>query len=299
MSRVVEPGQKRHNHVNPFERRQDLRAVFWAGVPFLSPQNSLLTARVNTPPYAATAKAHFILFRMLNERFLFLNRSQIERVLTQPKSSRKRCLVWLVSEKYLDRRYRADTFLDFQRPLYYLGTRGWRMCGNSAESYKAYRTQIEERHGQHLTHLLSVYDVLLKFVLEADVTRIIGGEDRFWQETLSFGNIPDAWIQYRGGEAFIEVDRGTEPVSVVAKKIDNYIRLKRSGGYSNMFPGCTFRVLFITTTEERIEALQQVTECYDIWFATMQEFLKEPLTHSHWFGLKGIHALPVAPKEEV
>jgi hypothetical protein len=242
---------------------------------------------------------HFLLFRLLREHFLFLTRRQIEQVLTLATRASNKELAWLVSEKYLDRRYRADTFIDFQRPLYYLGTRGWRMCGNGAESYKGYRTGIEERHGQHLAHLLCVYDVLLEFVLESDVTRIIGGEDRFWQESLGFGNIPDAWIQYRGGEAFIEVDRGTESVQTVAKKIDNYIRLKRSGSFGILFPGCTFRVLFITTTEARIEALQQVTKCYDIWFATMQEFLAEPLTHRHWFGLKGFHALPVAPKEKV
>ena len=242
---------------------------------------------------------HFLLFRILKDHFLFLTRRQIERVLTLATRASNKELAWLVSEKYLDRRYRADTFIDFQRPLYYLGSRGWRMCGNSPESYKAYRTQIDERHGQHLAHLLCVYDVLLKFLLEADVTRIIGGEDRFWQESLSFGNIPDAWIQYQGGEAFIEVDRATESIEVVRKKVDNYVRLKRSGGYSSMFPGCTFRVLFLTPTEERIGALEAVTKCYDIWYATMDDFLREQLSHAHWFSLRGFHALPFVPKEEV
>jgi hypothetical protein len=195
---------------------------------------------------------HFLLFRLLKEHFLFLTRKQIEQVLTLATRASNKELAWLVSERYLDRRYRADTFIDFQRPLYYLGTRGWRMCGNSAESYKVYRTGIEERHGRHLAHLLCVYDVLLKFILEADVTRIVGGEDRFWQEALSFGNIPDAWIQYKGGEAVIEVDRETESIEVVKKKLDNYVRLKHSGSYGDMFLGCAFKVLFITTTEERI-----------------------------------------------
>ncbi len=242
---------------------------------------------------------HFLLFRILNDHCLFVNRKQIERILTLAPRSANKELAWLVSEKYLDRRYRADTFMDFQRPLYYLGVRGWRMCGNSAESYKAYRTRIEERHGPHLAHLLCVYDVLLKFILEADVTRIIGGEDQFWQESLSFGNIPDAWIQYKGGEAFIEVDRETESVEVVADKIDHYIRLKRSGSYGIMFPGCTFKVLFITTTEERIESLERVTKSDDMCYVTIDEFLRESLDHQHWFALNGFYALSVAPKEEV
>jgi len=241
----------------------------------------------------------FLLFRVLKDHFLFLTRKQIERVLTLATRRANKELAWLVSDKYLDRRYRADSFEQFQTPLYYLGMRGWRMSGNSSESYKAYRTGIEERHGQHLAHLLSVYDVLLKFVLEADVKRIIGGEDPFWQESLGFGNIPDAWIQYGDGEAFIEVDRETESIEVVAKKIENYVRLKRSGSFGIMFPGCVFRVLFITTNEARIESLLEVTKCYDVWYATMDEFLTEPLAHAHWFGLKGLHALSLAPKEEV
>jgi hypothetical protein len=42
-----------------------------------------------------------------------------------------------------------------------------------------------------------------------------------------------------------------------------------------------------------------VTPSDDIRFATMEEFLKEPLNHRHWFALLGFYALPVAPKEEV
>ena len=242
---------------------------------------------------------HFLLFRILKDNFLFLTRRQIERVLTLATRSANKELAWLISGRYLERRYRADSFEHFQMPLYYLGTRGWRMAGNTRESYKTYQSQIEQRRDAHLDHLLAVYDVLLKFILESNVVRIIGGEDSFWQESLSFGNIPDAWIQYKGGEAFVEVDRETESVEVVAKKIDHYIRLNRSNSYGIMFPGCAFKVLFITTTEERIESVERVTKCYDIWYATMAEFLREPLDHQHWFALKGFYALPVAPKEEV
>jgi hypothetical protein len=244
-------------------------------------------------------KSHFVLFRMLNEQFLFLNRSQVERILTQPKSSTKRWLVWLVSERYLECRRRADTFAHFQMPLYYLGARAWRMLGNPPEKYKEYRARIEQRSDAQLDHLLGVFDVLLKFMLEANVKRIIGGEDRFWHDSLSFEMIPDAWIQFGGGEAFIEVDRGTEAAEVVRQKIEKYISLKRFGNYLLHFPGCKFRLLFITTAEERIEALERLTMSDDIWFATMNEVLKEPLQHRHWIARNGFYALPVAPKEKV
>jgi len=239
---------------------------------------------------------HFLLFRILKDHFLFLTRRQIERVLTLATRATNKELVWLESARYLHRRYRVDTFAHFQTPLYYLGVRGWRMVGSTPESYKGYESGIEQRSDRHLDHLLAVYDVLLKFILESDVTRIIGGEDSFWHESLGFGNIPDAWVQNKGLEAFIEVDRETESVDVVIKKIENYTRFMQSSSYSIVFPGCMFKVLFITTSEQRIESLEQLTRSDDIWFATMQEFLREKLDDQHWFALNGFYALPASEK---
>lgn len=242
---------------------------------------------------------HNLLFRILRDHCLFLNRKQIERVLTQPTSTAKRELTWLVSGKFLARRYRADSFIHFQTPLYYLGEVGWRLVGKPTADYKSYQRDVEERSGPQIDHLLAINDVLLKFMLESDVKRIVGGEDRIWQEGLGFGNIPDAWVQFAGGEAFIEVDRGSEHLGVVAKKFSNYRSFKDSGGYSLMFPGCRFRVLFITTTIQRIESLQRVAASDDIWFTTMDEFLREKLDHQQWLALNGFYALPTSPKKEV
>jgi len=242
---------------------------------------------------------HIVLLRVLNDHCLFLTRHQIERILTRAKRGSNKELAWLVSEGYLERRYRLDSFRHFQFPLYHLGPVGWRMARTTQDGYKQYQREIAERSRGPLEHLLSVSDVLIKFILEAKVTRIIGGEDKFWQETVGLGNIPDAWIQFNGSAAFIEVDRGTESPEVVMKKIANYIRCQRSGSYQMMFPYTAFKVLFITTTEERIEAFERQTTSDDIWYATMDEFLREKLNHRHWFARLGFYALPVAPKEAV
>ena len=242
---------------------------------------------------------HILLFRILRDYCSFLTRSQIDRVLTLSRVSTTKTLLWMLSEQYLNRRYRADTFQNFQTPVYYLGKRGWLAVGKPLREYGAYRLQIEQRSERTFQHILALYNVTLKFLLESQVRRVIFAEDSFWQETIDLGNIPDAWIQFGGGEAFIEIDLGTEHVPVLKKKFDNYIAFKESGRYVRLFPGCIFKVLVFTTTEARIEALERVASCDDIWFCTMQEFLKEQLTHEHWFALFGFHALPLASKEEV
>jgi hypothetical protein len=240
-----------------------------------------------------------VLFRLLNQHFLFLTRAQIERILTLPTNSTNKQLLWLVSERYLEKRYRADSFRHFQTPLYYLGVVGWKVAGNTTDGYKRYQSEIEQRAERQLDHLLAVYDVVLKFILESAIQRMVLGEDKFWQESLSFRNVPDAWIQYAGGEAFIEVDQGTESLNVVGKKIENYVEFNESGKHRILFPGCGFRVLVITTTEQRIGALEQMTKSNDIWFATIGEFLEEKLDHQHLFAVSGFYALPIARKEKV
>jgi hypothetical protein len=244
-------------------------------------------------------KRHISLFGVLRDHCLFLTRRQIERIFTLPTSSTNRELLWLVSEGYLDRRYYADTLARVQTPLYFLGKLGWQVVGNVSSEYKHYRLRIEQRSGRQLQHTLAIYDVFLKFFLESKVKRIIDGEDQSWLELIDFGNIPDAWIQFDGGEVFIEVDRDTEWGNVPGTKFDNYVRFKTSGAYDRMFPNCTFKVLFVTTTESRIEALEAKIKSDNIWFCTMEEFLREPLSQQHWFALCGFYALSDLAKKEM
>jgi hypothetical protein len=256
-------------------------------------------ALVIIPSMRQLRSGHNLLIRELKDHFLFLTRAQIQRILARPTSSTKREIAELVANKYLARRYRSDTFGHFQTPLYYLGELGWRRAGNPSDGYRRYRSRVEERAEWHTDHLLAVYDVLLKFVLKSHVRRIIGGEDSFWREGFEFGSIPDAWIQFEGGEAFIEVDRETERPSIVARKIQNYVNFKRTDDYRSQFPGCVFRVLFVTQSEERIEALERLSDSDDIWFITMRQFLGEKLGDEHWFAVNGFYALPLDAKEKM
>jgi hypothetical protein len=242
---------------------------------------------------------HFSLFGILRDYCPLLTRRQIERFWTLPTNKTNEQLLRLVSEKYLRRRYRADTFGHFQAPAYYLGELGWQMAGKPPDEYKGYRRQIENMAERRLDHLLAVYDVILKFLKESRVRRFIRSEDQLWLETIDFGNIPDAWIQFAGGEAFIEVDLATERPIVLERKFDNYVRFHNSGQYGRIFPDGAFKVLVLTTSEERIESLQTRAKSDDIWFCTLDEFLREPLDHAHWFARRGFYALSVAGQKEV
>jgi len=244
-------------------------------------------------------KNEITLFRLLRDQFLFLTRGQIQRILTLETRWLNLRLKHLLSKGYLGRRYRLDKFEHFQSPLYYLGKRGCELAGMNLEEIASYTENARSYAERAIPHLLAIYDVLLKFLLESNVRRNIGSEDEIWRELINFGNKPDAWIQYAGGEVFVEIDLDTEHRGVVEKKILQYANFKTSGGYTSSFPDCDFKVLFITTTEEHIESLQSITRSDDIWFCTMAEFLKESLGHQHWFALHGFYALPLTRKKEM
>jgi hypothetical protein len=145
-------------------------------------------------------KSEITLFRVLRDQFLFLTRAQIQRISTLETRSLNLRLQKLVSTGYLSRRYRLDKFEHFQSPLYFLGKRGCELAGMSVEEITKYTDNVRSYAERAIPHLLATYDVLLKFILESKVKQIIGSEDKIWQELINFGNKPDAWIQYDGGE---------------------------------------------------------------------------------------------------
>src|SRR5207244_11413366 len=98
---------------------------------------------------------YILLFRICRDRCSSLTRKQIERVLTLSSIATTKTLLWLLSEQYLNRRYRADSFAHFQTPVYYLGKRGWHVVGKPVSEYSGYRLQIEQRSERTFRHTLS------------------------------------------------------------------------------------------------------------------------------------------------
>src|SRR5437762_12960939 len=115
---------------------------------------------------------HILLFRLLRDHFLFLTRSQIERVLTLGTRTANRHLDWLVREQYLSRRYRVDTFTHFQTPVYDLGRVGWNSAGCLIDAYKGYERNIAARRERSMRHLLCVYGVCIQWILSCAVKRL-------------------------------------------------------------------------------------------------------------------------------
>lgn len=239
--------------------------------------------------------------QILRDEVLFLSLPQMEMLLETSKRGANKQMAGLVERKILKKRYRLDTYANFRSPIYCLGVEGCRMIGMSKMDTEKYMTRIRTYSDRALGHLLEVNDVFVKFTLESKVTEWLWHEDDKWF-SIELGLYPDGYVKFeRDGKkysAFIEVDRGTEGLRVLKGKFDKYRYFHQSGAFKKLFGECIFRVLVITTTEERIEKMEGLNSEDNIWFSTKEDFMRESLWTRHWFAKEDYYSLNFTPLPE-
>ena len=241
------------------------------------------------------------LIQILRDEVLFVSRPQVEMLLDTNGRRANERLLRLVDERILRRRVRLDTYDHFRFPIYYLGLEGCKMIGMSRKDMEKYMARIRKYSDRSIGHLLEVYDVFIKFSLESKVTEWVWREDDKWF-SIELGLYPDGVVKFeKDGKkytAFIEVDMDTENLPVLKKKFDKYRYFHDSGAFKRLFGQSIFRVLVITTTEERIGKMEEQNRSADIWFATRQDFIRDPLWARHWFAKEDFHSLDFSPLPE-
>jgi len=107
--------------------------------------------------------------------------------------------------------------------------------------------------------------------------------------TPAISLIPDGYFELRTEQgalaAFLEIDLGNEGATVWKKKVQNYLRYATSGEFEKRFGQTRFRVLVITNSESRLQAIRktvrEVTEKI-FWFTTLDAIRREGLWNPVW-----------------
>jgi hypothetical protein len=242
------------------------------------------------------------LIRMLAEKFRILTREQIGELF--PMGSIRRLnfrLKKLCDAGYLSTRALVEMG-NVTKHGYYLGPRAAELFLNPTEQkiVKSIRTQVPQLAESGLAHRMLVDSVHIRFLTagrEYPEYKLLTWIDQYspwWQELETYG-VP---VQADGyGEYlvllhfdslftfFLEVDRGTERGQTLQEKIDRYIQYAESGAYEEHFAAKPFRVLFITTTDRRMEGMLRMMENtpQDIfWVTTWKRFTASKLLDAYW-----------------
>jgi hypothetical protein len=112
--------------------------------------------------------------------------------------------------------------------------------------------------------------------------------------TVKLGLIPDGYVELQSPSgivsAFLEVDLGHERLRVWKDKARNYLDLAVTGKFAEEFQQPRFRVLVVTDSERRLEAIREValkatTKIF--WFATFESIRRDGIFAPIWQKAKG------------
>lgn len=118
--------------------------------------------------------------------------------------------------------------------------------------------------------------------------------------STSINLTPDGYFELQVGEStrsmFLEIDLGTEALSVFEQKAAGYLRLAVSGDFQRKFHQQQFRVLVIANTDRRVQHLRAgVAKHTDkiFWFASFEAINRECLWSPVWLRPSGDQRLPL------
>jgi hypothetical protein len=102
--------------------------------------------------------------------------------------------------------------------------------------------------------------------------------------------VPDPAIDTETGTFFIEMDMGTESLSVWNRKISLYLKLALTGAYRDITERPHFAVLVVATTEERLQQLRrriskQTQKLF--WLATLSIIQQQGFWSASWLRPQG------------
>lgn len=111
---------------------------------------------------------------------------------------------------------------------------------------------------------------------------------------------PDGYFELASGDTvramFLEVDMGTEALSVWQQKTASYLQLAVSGEFLKRFRQPQFRVLVVVNSERRLNSIRAtVSKVTDkvFWFATLDSINRDGIWSAVWLRPTGDQRLPL------
>ena len=249
------------------------------------------------------------LLKAVNEHQALLGR-QLEALFFTSRSTAQYRLQRLFQHEFLDRQFMAAVSGGpASSPiLYTLGRRGQHILlsefGVALDHIRRFPKQLS---WQFLDHLIEINDIRIAVALACQRQ---GFTLETWLDEPHFRANPDyVTLKDKSGKTvpkpvypdgyfclhvpqgkthfFLEHDRGTEPRSKFRPQIEVYQIYTQSGGYEQRFQTRSLRILIVTTSQERLFNLKEVTQRAGgdrkYWFTIFDQITPETvLTQPIW-----------------
>ena len=196
------------------------------------------------------------------------------------------------------KRFFIGTIAGGKKALYSLSPSGAKVV---QVPYRSPRRRQDEivTVGFFLYHQLGINHIycMLKYAsIPVEGARLVRWESSSCPVDSQKSLIPDAYLEVLRPDqtigAFLEVDRGHEHLRVWKEKIHKYVRYAISGDFGRVFHQPQFRVLVVTDSERRREALRKATAAITdkiFWFTTTDAIHRDGFWSPIWFRPRGEH----------
>ncbi len=256
---------------------------------------------VTPPPLVLQARDRQIVAAVAQHRFL--TREQIERLFFGTTTRANFRLQKLYHHKLLGRLH-LPTVRGSSQAIYHLDRQGVPVAAEALGIQPAtipWKYKRRDVGPLFLRHLLAVNDVRIALELAArsrkDHELLLWLSDQECRDTYAwqYGRkvlAPDAYGRYRFGDRvisfFLELDQATMSGKRWADKVNRYVEYAASGRYEERFGMKLFRVLVVTTSQERLANLMRATEQQtrrSFWFTTLEDIGKHSVLASVWWRI--------------
>ncbi len=199
-------------------------------------------------------------------------------------------------------RFFIGTFSGGKKSLYALSRKGASLIGAAGPTLQRRRNAVlvGDRFVEHQLKINSIYLIVKCGSIPVPGLRYSGWFALKQPLTAASGLIPDAYFEL-ATEAkttccFLEVDLGTENLSIWRKKIEAYLAYAVCGAFETQFRRSQFRVLVITDTERRLHSIRAViAKSTDkiFWISSFDLIERQSFWAAIWFRPTGTQAQPL------
>ena len=153
-----------------------------------------------------------------------------------------------------------------------------------------------------VAHQLCINDVYCAVAIRRHSTDPQAAGFRLFSKPVSTSIplVPDAYFEINTESfirpMFLEVDLGTERLSIWNEKIKQYLNLATSGEFERLFARPRFSVLVVTTSERRMHSLREHIRKITpklFYFTTLQAIKEQGFWQSIWFRPEGEQNRPL------
>jgi hypothetical protein len=199
------------------------------------------------------------------------------------------------------RRFFVGSIAHGRKAVYTLSTKGSELAGarlggiNRAQG----RLVVGDTFVQHQSGINDIY-IAVKYRPAPTATRFLRWHTFRQSISESIKLTPDGYCELASSETvramFLEVDLGTEALSVWQQKTASYLQLAVSGEFLKRFRQSQFRVLVVVNSERRLANIRAtVAKLTDkvFWFTTLDNINRDGIWSSVWLRPTGDRCLPL------